>query len=190
MAKKSSFLSMTLTLTLICLVCSALLGFVYSFTEKPIKNAEVAKKNSAISVVLPQFTNVPSEEEQTLEMDGKEYKVYTAKNGEDIIGYAIESVSAGFGGPIKLMIGITVDGIIHNISVLSHAETPGLGDKIDPRKSNFPEQFKGMNPAQTNMAVTKDGGDIDAITAATISSRAYIEAVKSAVALYNNVITK
>ena len=75
MAKKSSFLSMTLTLTLICLVCSALLGFVYSFTEKPIKNAEVAKKNSAISVVLPQFTNVPSEEEQTLEMDGKEYKV-------------------------------------------------------------------------------------------------------------------
>ncbi|GAB1474303.1 RnfABCDGE type electron transport complex subunit G [Bacteroidota bacterium] len=180
MAKESSLKNMVITLSAITLISSALLGAVYAVTKGPIDAALTAKTNSAIASVAPKFDNDPSSEVQTVEYAGKSYKAYPAKNGGEIAGYAIESYSSGFGGRISLMVGFNINGTINSISVLGHTETPGLGDKIEPKKSDFGVQFQGKNPEEFRMIVKKDGGDVDAITASTITSRAYCEAVNTA----------
>jgi electron transport complex protein RnfG len=181
MAKTSSLKNMVVTLTVICLVSSAVLGGVYAITAKPIEEAKVLKTNAAISKVVPKFDNDPSSEVFTKEVDGKAFKVYPAKSGDQVVGYAIESyTSAGFGGRIVLMVGFNIDGSINNTSVISHNETPGLGDKMVEGKSDFSVQFKGKNPDTFKLSVKKDGGDVDAITASTISSRAFCDALNSA----------
>jgi len=86
----------------------------------------------------------------------------------------------GFSGRFDIMVGFDHEGNIFNTEVLSHQETPGLGDKMDKKKSDFPLQFTGKNPETNNLAVKKDGGEIDAITAATITSRAFSDAVNNA----------
>ena len=86
----------------------------------------------------------------------------------------------GFSGKIELMVGFLDDGTIENTAVLMHKETPGLGDKMDQKKSDFSLQFIGKNPVDFKLKVKKDGGDVDAITAATISSRAFCDAVQRA----------
>ena len=85
------------------------------------------------------------------------------------------------------MVGITADGIVYNTSVLSQSETPGLGAKCT--EPAFADQFKNLNPAATKLAVKKDGGDIDAITASTITSRAYVAAVNNALAIYETIVS-
>ncbi len=181
MAKESTIKNMAITLTVICLVSSAILGGVYSITKDPIEMAQVAKTNSAISKVVPKFDNDPSAELFNIEVGGKSYKVYPAKMSGNIVGYAVESyTSAGFGGRINLMVGFNIDSTIVNTAVLSHNETPGLGDKMVEGKSDFSVQFKGKNPEDFKISVKKDGGDVDAITASTISSRAFCDAVNSA----------
>jgi len=185
MAKESSLKNMVIVLFTVCLVSSALLGGVYAITFDPIAAANVAKINASISKVVPPFDNDPSVEVFTKEVNDKTYKVYPAKKGQEIVGYAVESyTSAGFGGRILLMVGFNADGTIYCTSVLSHSETPGLGDKMVEGKSSFSVQFKGKNPADFKMAVKKDGGDVDAITASTISSRAFCDAVKTAYKVY------
>ncbi|MBQ5547296.1 MAG: FMN-binding protein, partial [Prevotella sp.] len=90
---------------------------------------------------------------------------------------AVKTSEGGFGGKIDMMVGFLADGTIKGTSVLSHAETPGLGANMTGK---FKDQFNGKNPASYNLSVKKDGGDVDAITAATISSRAFTGAVKMA----------
>ncbi|NLX40391.1 MAG: RnfABCDGE type electron transport complex subunit G [Bacteroidales bacterium] len=175
MAKESSFKNMVITLSLICLICSALLGVVYSVTKAPIEAAELAKINNAIKAVVPECDNNPSEE--MMEVEG--CVVYPAKVNGNIVGYAIKVKASGFGGPIQMMVGFNADGTIYNTSVISHAETPGLGAKITgeiPTRT----QIVGKNPASSNLTVTKDGGEIDAITASTITSRAFLKGVEAA----------
>jgi electron transport complex protein RnfG len=171
---------MVATLAAITLISSALLGGVYALTKKPIEVAMTAKTNAAIASVSPDFDNDPSADMFLTELSGKSYKVYPAKMSGTVTGYAIESYASGFGGRISLMIGFNLDGTIKSISVLSHAETPGLGDKIDISKSNFSVQFRGKSPEEFKMLVRQDGGEVDAITASTITSRAYCEAVLTA----------
>ncbi len=88
------------------------------------------------------------------------------------------------------MVGMLDDGSISNTAVLSHKETPGLGDKMDIKKSDFPKQFEGKSPESFKLKVSKDGGDVDAITAATISSRAFCDAVKRATDTYQAQLNK
>ncbi len=184
MAKQSTLKSMVATLAAITLISSALLGGVYALTKKPIEIAMTAKTNAAIASVSPEFDNDPSADMFLTELSGKSYKVYPAKMGGAVTGYAIESYASGFGGRISLMIGFNLDGTIKSISVLSHAETPGLGDKIDISKSNFSVQFRGKSPEEFKMLVRQDGGEVDAITASTITSRAYCDAVMTAWEVY------
>ena len=131
MARESTLTNMVVTLFAVCLVSAALLGGLYALTAEPIAAAQTAKINTAIGGVVPAFDNAPSAEKFTVEANGKTATVYPAKKGEEIVGYAIEaSSSAGFGGNITLMVGFTPDGAIVNTSVISHAETPGLGAKF------------------------------------------------------------
>ncbi len=182
---KSTLVSMTLTLLIVTVVSAGVLAMVNKFTEGPIKQAELQKQKSALKQVLPDFDNNPIAASDTVDSDieGDNFKlvVYPATNDGKLVGVAIKTFTMkGFSGRIDVMVGFLPDGTIYNSIVLSHQETPGLGDKIDPEKSDFPKQFAGKNPADFKLKVKKDGGDVDAITAATISSRAYCDALQRA----------
>lgn len=181
MAIESSFKNMAITLFSVCLVASAALGGIYAVTKAPIEAAQTAKINAAIGGVVPEFNNAPSEEKYTVDVDGKIATIYPAKKDGAIVGYAVEaSTSKGFSGTIIVMVGFTPDGAVVNTSVISHAETPGLGAKINDSNSHFITQFNGRKPGEKRLIVTKDGGDVDAITASTITSRAFCDVVENA----------
>ena len=164
---------MTVCLLAICLVCSGLLAGVYALTAEPIAAAAAAKNEAAIMEVLPE-TAVSIEEERTVDFEGASYAYNLAYDEVgNVVGCAINVAPVGFGGPITIKVGFDVNGLIWNTKVLSQAETPGLGAKcVEP---SFSDQFKGWDPAQKDLAVKKDGGDVDAITASTITSRAYAD---------------
>jgi len=182
MAKtESSFKNMVITLFVITVVAALALGGVYTATKGPIAIAKRKKVEKAIRYVVPGFDTI-MREYKVPGSDGKDSLTFfeTYKDGKKV-GTAIKTYSPkGFGGMIWIMVGFSADGTILNTAVLDHKETPGLGDKMDIKKSNFSVQFKGKNPKDFNLTVKKDGGDVDAITAATISSRAFCDAVRRA----------
>ena len=182
MAVKSSFKNMSLCLHAICFACSALLAGVYALTAEPIAAAAAAKNEAAIKEVLPE-TAVSIEEERTVDFGGASYSYNLAYDEQgNTVGCAINVSPVGFGGPIVIKVGFGADGVIWNTKVLSQAETPGLGAKcVEP---SFSEQFKGFDPAQKKLAVKKDGGDVDAITASTITSRAYADGLALAAEVF------
>ncbi|MEN8155926.1 MAG: RnfABCDGE type electron transport complex subunit G [Bacteroidota bacterium] len=182
MAKKeSTFMNMVATLLVVTLVAAGLLGSVYALTKEPIRLAELKKKNEAIGVVVPGFDNIPSQEVEKIFMDGDTLYLYTARKGDELLGTAVETfTNKGFSGEFKLMVGFDPAGSITDIAVIKHSETPGLGDKMERDKSEFHLQFMGKHPDTFNLSVTKDRGDVDAITASTITSRAYCDAVQRA----------
>ena len=167
---KSSLRNMVLMLFVIALVCSAAVAVVYDVTKEPIKRAQEQKVVDALRKVLPAFESVEEMEER----EG----VYVATKGDEVVGYAIEGTSPnGFNGNVSLMVGYTAEGVIYNVEVLAQAETPGLGANMESEGNALIVSFKGKKAEDMNMTVVKDGGDVDALTAATISSRAYAEAV-------------
>ena len=182
MAVKSSFKNMTICLLAICLVCSALLAGVYALTKAPIDAAAKAKNEAAIMEVLPEGA-ATIEEERSVDFGGASYTYNLAYDEQgNTVGCAINVAPVGFGGPIVIKVGFDANGVIWNTKVLSQAETPGLGAKcVEPA---FSEQFKGFDPAQKKLAVKKDGGDIDAITASTITSRAYADGLALAAEVF------
>lgn len=181
MAKtESTFRNMVLSLTLISLGASACLGFVYQLTKAPIELSVLNKKLDAIRQVVPAFTNNPNDEMYRLPTgEGDSLDIYPAKSGDEVVGYAVNTYTKkGFSGKITMMAGFSTDGTIINITILEQKETPGLGTKMsDP---SFKDQFREKNPAEFALKVKKDGGPVDAITAATISSRAFCDAVQRA----------
>ena len=182
MAVKSSFKNMTICLLVICLVCSSLLAGVYALTKEPIEAADKAKNEAAIREVLPEGA-VSFDEETTISFEGKDYK-YVIARGENgnAVGCAVDVDPVGFGGPIKIKVGFNAMGVIWNTKVLSQAETPGLGAKCT--EPSFADQFKQFNPAEKTLKVTKDGGDVNAITASTITSRAYADGLATAAKVF------
>lgn len=175
MAKKakSSLVNMLLSLTLIAVVAGAVLALVSGITKEPIEASHKAKKEEALKAVLPQFKDV---EERTVE--GLVCN-YAYNEAHELVGVAVESVSEkGFGGNLGVMIGFMPDGTINGYQVLQTAETPGLGAKAGEW---FQKDGKGcvigMNPGSNNITVKKDGGEVDAISGSTITSRAFCDAV-------------
>ncbi len=177
MAKKleSTLGNMLLSLVLLSMVMSAALAFVYLKTKGPIEAAAEQKEIASIRQVLPEFDSDPNAAKT--EQDG--VIVYRLKKQNQPVGYAIKTFTEkGYGGHIELMAGFLPDGSINQVTVLTHKETPGLGTKISDLK--FSNQFLGKNPEEYVLKVRKDGGQVDAITAATVSSRAYCDALQRA----------
>ena len=178
----SSFKNMALTLTAISVVAAAALSGVYMLTKERIEVATALKSEKAIKEVLPDFDKI----EEVITPNGTVlYKAYSAEG--EFIGAAVETTSSkGYEGAIKIMVGFDKEGNIVNYAVLSQKETPGLGNKIinwfKTDKGN--QCIIGKNPAKNNLTVSKDGGEIDAITASTISSRAFLDAVNKGYAAY------
>lgn len=172
---ESSLKNMVLVLFTITLLSSAAVGGVYTITKEPIAQAKVAAVNNALKQVLPEYETTTS---QTIEVNDMAVEAYTATVADKAVGYAIKSSSKnGFGGAISLMVGFDAEGNIININVLEQKETPGLGTKMADEGNALQASLVGKNAGKVNLTVKKDGGDIDALTAATISSRAYAEAV-------------
>lgn len=152
---QSSFKNMALSLTIISMVAAGALAGVYMLTLGNIEAQKKAKQEAAKLAVL---------------------------NGQD--GVAIETSVDGFGGPFRVMVGFDADGNILGYEVLEHQETPGLGSHIEHwfKHADKPNQNIIGRKADGKFAVSKDGGEIDAITAATISSRAFLKAINQAYA--------
>ena len=174
----STFLNMLVVLTAIAIVSALALGFTYSVTKEAIAQVEVKRTMAAIKKVLPGFDNNPNEEKYSVKGYEK-MEFYPAKKDGQPVGTAIKTFSdKGFNERIWIMVGITKDNKINKIAVLKHKETPGLGTRMAERK--FLSQFYGKDPANFNLMVKKDGGDVDALSAATITSRAFCEAAERA----------
>ncbi|MDR1675757.1 MAG: RnfABCDGE type electron transport complex subunit G [Tannerella sp.] len=205
---ESSFINMLLALAGISLFAAATLGAVYSLTEAPIAASKTAGQQRAVREVLPPHEHLEGPE--TVEVEGLGtfdiYKAYDAD--KHFTGAAVTSFSRkGFSGEIRVMVGFDEQGLITDYSVLEQKETPGLGTKIvdwfkpavqvkkslverltgyEATSGERKSSIVGKNPAVDALTVAQDGGDIDAITAATISSRAFLEAVRNAYAAYSN----
>ncbi len=184
-AKKDTLLNMFVALFVICVVSGGVLGLVYNATKDPIAAAEKAKKTEAIKNVLPEFQELKDINMKSA-MEDAELPFHLAYDANgNFIGAAVETfTNKGFSGNISLMVGILADGTVNNISVLQHAETPGLGSKMS--EPSFKDQFNNKHADSFNFNVKKDGGDVDAITAATISSRAFCDAVNRAISTFEN----
>lgn len=200
---ESSFVNMALVLTAICVLAALLLSAFFSLTEEVISQATQEKQTAAISEVLP-MENLQFEPEVIL-FEEEEWTVYNAYDEENYVGTAVESYSNnGFNGLVRLMVGFDANGKILNYAVLDQKETPGLGTKmvewfkpqqeVEPSliekifgfevKKNQRESSIVGHTMQGALAVKNDGGSIDAITAATISSRAFLDAVNKAYFVY------
>ena len=186
--KESTLVNMVLVLFVITLAAGLSLGFVNDLTLEPKARARLAKKVKALNTVLPPYDNNPVSEVLRLKIEEAKDSVefYPASMGSVIVGAAVTGASEkGYSGLVKLMVGFELDGRIKNIAVLEQKETPGLGTKMKGEK--FLRQFRGKNPATFDLKVKKDGGEVDALAGATISTRAFSEATQQAYDVYREV---
>jgi len=186
MGKKleSNFTNMVLVLFLITFIASSAVGYVHELTSEPIKAAKEQKQTQAIKDVIPlAFNNNPAQDIIIAKINDKEsFECYPAKKDGNLVGLAIKcNTMQGYGGEISIMVGFSMEGKITGYTVLKYQETPGLGAKMDTWfQKTGKGNVMGMNPIKKAIKVSKDGGEVDAITAATISSRAFCDAINRA----------
>lgn len=180
---------MVLSLGIVGIMSAAVIAIVYNITAKPIAEAGEKAKTEAIAHVLPQFDNLEAA------VDGCEETVITPayKNGE-LIGMAVQTYTTnGFSGRFDLIVGFDASGAVTGYQVLSHSETPGLGAKMTEWFKS-PVADRSVIGKTGEIRVKADGGDVDAITAATITSRAFADALnrarRAADSFYNQKIWK
>lgn len=181
---------MILSLGVIGIVAGGLLGGMYAITKDPIANAEKKQLTASIAEVAPAFTNSPEEDRDTVKVNEKNFVIYPAikdgkLNGAAVLGYTME----GFSGEVVVLCGFEADGTVKDYRVIRHAETPGLGAKMEEwfHDPTGARSVIGKNPSVQNFYVSKDkdkNGEIDAITAATISSRAFLGVMRDAYMAY------
>lgn len=182
MAKReSTFINMVVTLLLVAGIAAAALGYVYDLTKEPIEAAKLKAQAEAIKQVLPEYDELGNSFKTLAEEDGDSLEFFPAFKGGELVGTAIKTYTKkGFNGFISVMAGVDNSGNFFGYSILEHNETPGLGSKMGVWFNNTEKQNQsviGKNPKTSKFIVSKDGGDIDAITASTISSRAFLEAL-------------
>ena len=175
---------MTVTLILVTGIAAAALGFVYDFTKSPIEAAKQKAQTEAIKAVLPEFDKLGESVKVTPPEGGEELLFFPAYKNNELVGTAIKTyTNLGFSGHFVVMAGIDKNGNFSGYSVLEHEETTGLGAKMSTWFKNTTKPGQCIiekNPETTNFTVSKDGGDIDAITASTITSRAFLDALRRA----------
>ena len=186
---ESSLMNMTLVLTGVAVVMGGILAFVNHLTEGPIAQQKEKALADGIKTVMVCNDLVVAKTDEVKQNDakGKEqvFKIYQVKDtqGKEL-GAAVESTTMGFGGDLKVLVGFDAKGTILGYTLLEHAETPGLGAKADQWfQKGQKGDIIGKLPVQP-LTVSKDGGQVDAITASTITSRAFLNAVNNAYQAY------
>ena len=188
---ESSLTNMALVLTIIAVVAGAALAAVNAVTAPQIEKINADNLAAGIkSVMGSDNITVADPQEKTATVAGKEktFNIYNVTDASGAsLGKAVQTSENGFGGELQVLVGFDNEGTILGYTILQHAETPGLGAKAGDwfQKENGEKRtVVGKNPGKVNFTVSKDGGDIDAITASTITSRAFLLAIKNA---YDNV---
>ncbi len=178
-------LKLMFALTLISSAAGLLLGYTNRVTTEPIASARQKETTEALKAVLTEFDNDPARNVCQYDQDGRSWSFHVARKNGKFTGVAFETSSAkGYGGDIVIMVGITAAGTVKNIRILSQHETPGLGTKV--AEIPFKSQFVDRPIEGTVWAVKKDKGDFDAVTGATISSRAVLEALREGLEFYRS----
>lgn len=187
---QSSITNMVVVLVAVAVITGGLLAWVNDVTSGPI--AEQDKKTLADgikAVMLVDDLTVTANDSITKEIGGKTFSFVVHKAGDadgNAIGAAVESTVSGFGGDLKVLVGFDNNGTVLGYTILQSAETPGLGAKADKW---FQKDGKGciigrQMDTDKPLTVKKDGGDVDAITASTITTRAFLKAINQAYAAY------
>ena len=186
---ESTLTNMVLVLTGVAVIMGGILAFVNHLTEGPINEQKAKALADGIKTVMcvDNLTVDRTDTVQTKGPKGKDvtYIIYNTNDAQGkALGAAVETIANGFGGELKLLVGFDPEGKILGYTLLEHAETPGLGAKADKWfQKGEKGDIIGMSPADP-LTVSKDGGQVDAITASTITSRAFLYAVNSAYDAY------
>ena len=186
---ESSLTNMVLVLTLVAVIMGGILAFVNHLTEGPINLQKEKALADGIKTVMcvDNLQVAKTDEVKQNDAKGKEitFTIYQIKDAQgNDLGAAVESTTGGFGGDLKVLVGFDPEGNILGYTLLEHAETPGLGAKADKWfQKGQKGDIIGKNPAEP-LTVSKDGGQVDAITASTITSRAFLLAVNNAYKAY------
>ncbi len=178
---KKEILIPTVALLLICLVSTALLAFTNSITAEKIALNAVETEQQSRALVLP---GVASCDDVITHESGVTYCLGKDNIGNDI-GYVFTSSAKGYGGAVGVMVGIDMEGKITGVEILSHSETPGLG--ANATKSDYKDRFIGKSGELTVSKTDNSGQNVQAITAATITSKAVTNAVNAAIAVYEEI---
>ena len=198
---------LSLALGIVCTVAATVLGFAELNTRKERATAKRESDLAAVKKILPDFDNNPLADKVTKKTDARPVTIMKAKRDDNVVAYAVQASAQGYGGKLTVMVGVKPDGeILHVVVLPGHQETPGLGTKATNRRATKTitdildkdadknqKQTGGLAPnkylqqyAQHNLLrkttykVKKDGGTIDAVSGATISSRAVARAVSQA----------
>lgn len=191
---KSTITTMAVSLTLIAGCMGAALGLVHQLTAQPIAQAEARARTQALEEVLPPVKGITfaEPEQMLLPGDPKPVDVYRAYADDQLAGVAVETWTMdGFSGEIRVMAGFDAQGRVSGYKVLQSAETPGLGDKAstwfaseapgaDAASGATAKHSRSIIGTSRPLKVSKDGGTVDGITAATITSRAFLGAINRA----------
>lgn len=177
------YIKMVTVLTSIAAVCGLLLAAVEKGTEtRREEQLLINVKIPAVERILESSTNKFIDDRQKLMIDEQEMEVFVGKKEDAVWGIAIENTGTGFGGNIGVMVGFDLESDkLTGIGIVSHKETPGLGARVT--EPTFSQNFKGRSLNEIFM-VRQDGGTIDAVSGATISSRAVCDAVRRSVEMY------
>ena len=169
-----NILKLSASLLIIAVVSGAVLGIVYTVTKEPIARQTKMEEEKALKDIFPEATSF------SLTTGKDKYIYYEVYAKNKLIGYALDASGKGFGGTIKIKVGINLNKTIRSIRTISQSETPGLGTRIKETKCT--DQFMGKSLKQAELKKDSDKGTIDAITGATISSRAVSKAVRKSMA--------
>jgi len=164
-------IKITLNLIIVYLVGGLILALVYAKTSPVMYQNAIVEKERALKKLMPEADRIDKLGDWTIHDKHAEY--YEAKKGNTVIGYLIQSYGKGYSSYINTLIAVDKDFKVLRISILGHAETPGLGDEIE--SDSFMDQFAGKDSEHLRVLKSEAGGNIQAISGATISSRAVAE---------------
>ena len=171
------------------LAATLLLALAHTFTREPIEARALDDLRKSLAQVIPQaiHDNNPATDSFELPQPGGALRVYRARRAGRVTGVAFETHGRGYSGDIRVLLGVAADGRLLGVRVLQHAETPGLGDKIEVARSDWIKRFTGLklgDPPEAQWAVKKDGGQFDQFAGATITPRAVVTSVRNGLRLF------
>lgn len=183
-----------IVLTVICAIAAAALAGVNNKTKEKIKEEELKFTLRSVAKAIPQYNNHPEQDVVLVNEGNEKICIYRGRQDDKLTGFAIPAVDPnGYSGNVKILVGVLPDGSLSGIEILSHAETPGLGSRVEEKA--FRDRFiwtcsncenkQRRTIDNTRWIIKKDSGDIDEITGASISSRAVTRAVKKAIDIFN-----
>lgn len=171
------------------LAATLLLTLAYGLTKGPIEQSALEDLRHSLEQVIPAdiHDNNPAADTLHLQVGGAQLVVYQARKADHVTGVAFETITKGYSGDIRLLLGIDQNGNLLGVRVLHHTETPGLGDKIEVTRTDWITRFTGKSlgdPPEAKWAVKKDGGPFDQFAGATITPRAVVNGVRDGLRLF------